>query len=262
MVAAVARIEAVVCGSRHEAAWLERNLLEVDLPPWNRTPGGQEVEVAIALDASVRAPALRAVHLPQPPDEGVTLFGPYLGGLQVRRAVSGLLRVYPLSYTAASLRGAEQDLADWMAVGRGDRAVMVRSLTAVLNRDATAVALAGAALAEARGRAARQEAFELAARIHDELRGLEWVSSAQRVSLLSQESADICGYAEGILVGFALRSGRLRRWIARRCDVRDAGPHLEATPEAWRDLARNNAELAAALERAGSAGPSPHIRSR
>lgn len=45
MVAAVARIEAVSCDSVHEAAWLERNLLEAGLPRWNRTPGGQETVV-------------------------------------------------------------------------------------------------------------------------------------------------------------------------------------------------------------------------
>jgi excinuclease ABC subunit C len=33
IVAAVANIEVVVCGSRHEAAWLERNVLEARLPP-------------------------------------------------------------------------------------------------------------------------------------------------------------------------------------------------------------------------------------
>lgn len=35
MVASVARIEAVACDSVHEAAWLERNLLETSMPPWN-----------------------------------------------------------------------------------------------------------------------------------------------------------------------------------------------------------------------------------
>jgi excinuclease ABC subunit C len=56
MVVAVAWIEAVECASRHEAAWLERNLLEAALPPWNRTGGGQEVPVAILLDSREPAP--------------------------------------------------------------------------------------------------------------------------------------------------------------------------------------------------------------
>ena len=38
MVARTARVEAVVCDSAHEAAWLERNLLRASLPPWNRAP--------------------------------------------------------------------------------------------------------------------------------------------------------------------------------------------------------------------------------
>ena len=33
MVARIARVEAVICDSAHEAAWLERNLLQRRLPP-------------------------------------------------------------------------------------------------------------------------------------------------------------------------------------------------------------------------------------
>ena len=50
MVRRIARIEAVICQSEHEAAWLERNLLEQVLPPWNKTAGGQEVPVFLRLD--------------------------------------------------------------------------------------------------------------------------------------------------------------------------------------------------------------------
>jgi excinuclease ABC subunit C len=52
MVARIARVEAVPCASGHEAAWLERNLLQRGKPPWNRNPsGGQESEVWIRLSA-------------------------------------------------------------------------------------------------------------------------------------------------------------------------------------------------------------------
>lgn len=57
MIARAARIEAVSCESVHEAAWLERNLLEVSLPRWNRTPGGQESAVYIRMDTRPSAPA-------------------------------------------------------------------------------------------------------------------------------------------------------------------------------------------------------------
>ncbi len=90
MVARIARVEAVTCDSAHEAAWLERNLLEHRRPPWNRTPGGQEAEVWIRLSASPRRPGLTVVRQPAPGD-----FGPYLGGARVRLAVTALHRVLP-----------------------------------------------------------------------------------------------------------------------------------------------------------------------
>src|SRR5215510_7357692 len=37
MVPNIARVEALVCASEHEAAWLERNLLEHRKPRWNRS---------------------------------------------------------------------------------------------------------------------------------------------------------------------------------------------------------------------------------
>src|ERR1700722_30856 len=40
MVARIVRVEAVACDSAHEAAWLERNLLQARKPPWNRAPDG------------------------------------------------------------------------------------------------------------------------------------------------------------------------------------------------------------------------------
>src|SRR5690349_18988751 len=79
MVVRVARIEAVVCDSAHEAAWLERNLLERTLPPYNRTRGGQEVPVYLRLDGRPAAPGVSVVHDVRPA-RGVTHFGPYLGG--------------------------------------------------------------------------------------------------------------------------------------------------------------------------------------
>lgn len=57
MVRRIARVEALVCDSAHEAAWLERNLLERRLPPWNRSRGGQEVPVWVRLDGG--GPAVR-----------------------------------------------------------------------------------------------------------------------------------------------------------------------------------------------------------
>ncbi len=111
MVGRIARVEAVVCDSAHEAAWLERNLLQRRLPPWNRSAsGGQESEVWIRLSESARAPGMTVVHQPGHGDPA-RHFGPYLGGQKVRDAVSGLNRVLPLGYAADSAAGTERDLA-------------------------------------------------------------------------------------------------------------------------------------------------------
>ena len=136
MVARIARVEAVVCDSAHEAAWLERNLLRRRLPPWNRSPGGQEAEVWIRLSESARTPGVTVVRQPASGD-----FGPYLGGQKVRDAVSGLGRVLPLGYAADGPAGTERDMARVRGASPAARAALARSITAVLRRDQAAVGL-------------------------------------------------------------------------------------------------------------------------
>src|SRR6195952_1712794 len=151
MMLRVARIEALVCDSAHEAAWLERNLLERSLPPWNRIVGGLEVPVTIRLDPSPEAPrlGLTSAHRPAP---GVRCFGPYLGARKVQLAVSGLERLYPLGHAGPT-----------RAAGSG------------LDREPTAVAGALAALTARREAAAGAQAYEAAARLQAEIEAVEWV---------------------------------------------------------------------------------------
>jgi len=137
MVARIARVEAATCDSVHEAAWLERNLLEHGLPPWNRVPGGQEVPVYLRLDDRPGAPGLHVVHSGQEPGPG-RLFGPYLGGAKARLAVAALGRVLPLAYAGARLDGAARDLARVRGVAPPQRAELVAAVAAVLDRDVSA----------------------------------------------------------------------------------------------------------------------------
>jgi len=109
MVARVARIEAVTCDSPHEAAWLERNLLETSLLAWNRTLGGQEGLVFIRMDQSQAAPGLTVEYVREPA-ANARYFRPYLGRQRVRLAVTGLHRILPLGYTSTGLRGAQLEL--------------------------------------------------------------------------------------------------------------------------------------------------------
>ena len=246
MVARVARVEAVLCDSPHEAAWLERNLLQAARPPWNRTPGGQEVLVYLQLDARPRAPGLTVAraHRPGP---GLRYFGPYLGGLRARQAVAAIGRVCPLAATGTALRGAERDLARARGAAGGDRGALAEAVSAILAREPAAVSAARARLEQLRGEATQALAFELAAKINSELEALDWIISPQRVTTLEPAAFEACGWSGQLLVRFVIRAGRLRQWSQEHCDQAAAGPALAATPAGWAGFAQRSAELAAAL---------------
>ena len=195
MVARIARVEAVVCDSAHEAAWLERNLLQRRLPPWNRSrSGGQESEVWIRLSQSSRAPGVTVVYQPLPgPDRH---FGPYLGGQKARDAVSGLGRALPLAYAAERPGGSERDMARVRGASPAGRPALARTLAAVLDRDPAAVASVRAELTARRAAAAAGLAFEFAARLQAELEALDWVCAEQKVALAPDAAdADAWGWA-------------------------------------------------------------------
>jgi excinuclease ABC subunit C len=245
MVARVARVEAVVCDSGHEAAWLERNLLRAGLPPWNRSPsGGQEKEVWIRLSESPRAPGVQIVHRPSP---RAREFGPYLGGLQVRRAVSGLSRVLPLAYAGGELSGTRHEMARVLGVTAAERAGLAATVAAVLDRDPAAVGLVRERLAARRDEAAAALAFEFAARLQEEIEALAWVTAEQKVTRSAPDDLDVCGWAAGLLVRFTIRAGRLSGWSQGSCDAAAARRQLAGTPAEWTGFAQRNAELAARL---------------
>lgn len=245
MVAAIARVEAVECASGHEAAWLERSLLEGSLPPWNKTAGGQEVEVYLRLDATARSPGLAVVHECRH-TEGARYFGRYLGGQRARLAAAALLRVYPLGY-AGDGAGTARELGTQRGALPADRAWLAAAIGAVLNREPTAITTVQAGLTSRRDAAAAAQAYELAGRIHSELTALGWVTAPQCAALPEHIDADACGWADGLLTRFAIRGGRIRRWHQHRQPKAGAVALLGATPPRWRDFANNNARLAANL---------------
>lgn len=251
MVRRIARVEAVVCDSVHEASWLERNLLERHLlesalPRWNRTPGGAETPVYIRLRVRAAAPGLSVVHLAEPAD-GFRHFGPYLGGRRVRLAVSALHRVLPVSYTGTGMRGAELEMARKRGVVTGDRDELIDVLTAVLRREPAAVERVLGDLRQARDRAAGAQAFELAGRVQEEIEALGWVTCAQRATVADAGDCDAYGWSDGILVHFQVRAGRLCGWRQRACSLATARGRLAGTPPDWAAFAERTADLAAAL---------------
>ncbi|MFI6827739.1 GIY-YIG nuclease family protein [Kribbella sp. NPDC050241] len=245
MVNRIARIESVWCDSAHEAAWLERNLLEHSKPRWNRTEGGAEVVGYIRFDDGPQRPGLRFTHTVSP---AAPHFGPYLGGLRVRQAISALQRVLPLQYTADS-NGSVREFAELFGIGPDDREALARTACAVLERDPAAVTALRAELVRRRDRAAAGLRFEFAAKLQDELAAFEWIVAEQKVSRLEPQDVDVHGWSDGVLVRFRMLGGRMQTWTQQAVTETTARDRVEATPVAWRTFAQRNADLAARLRR-------------
>lgn len=262
MVPQIVRVDVAVCASEHEAAWLERNLLERSKPRWNRARGGLEVPVWLQLDDGPRSPGLHIAH-----DAGQELhagvFGPYLGGTRVRLAVTALDVLYPLAYAADGLRGAELAMAEARGVRPADRGLLASTLAQILSGDPGAVRTACDALAGRRSRAAAELEFEQAGRIQEQLEAVEWLVSTQRVtvgagaprvaSTAGQRAprrrrtpeAVAAGWADGVLVEFGLQHGRVCSWSQRACSAAEAAPLVAASPAKLAEFAAGNATVAA-----------------
>ena len=259
MVPQIVRIEAVACDSVHEAVWLERNLLERAKPRWNRVRGGAEVPVCIRLERRTGAARLMVLHWPlvdRPggPPSAVETFGPYLGGTRTRLAVSALERVLPLRYTDDRLAGGQRELASVRGVEAADQDRYLATVTAVLRRQPAEVETVREQLVRRRDRASAHLAFELAARIQQEIQAVDWIVSEQKVTRLFPADCDAYGWDNGLLVGFRIRGGRLCGWEQRTCRWPAAQPYLDQTPAGWSTFAAHNAELGRRLADAHLSG--------
>ncbi|MFF0345215.1 GIY-YIG nuclease family protein [Kribbella sp. NPDC004875] len=242
MVRRIARVEGVWCDSEHEAAWLERNLLEHFKPRWNRVEGGAEVVGYIRLDSGTR-PGLRFEHIVA---GNAPHFGPYLGGLRIRQAISGLHRVLPLQYTVEG-DGSAEEFGRLFGIGPKDRDALARAAIAVLERDPAAVGTVRDELVRRRDRAAGELRYEFAAKVQGEIEALDWIVAEQKVSWLEPRDADVYGWASGVLVRFEVRGGRMCRWTQRAAGAATGRERAAETPELWREFAQRNAELAARM---------------
>ncbi|MGW6279836.1 GIY-YIG nuclease family protein [Kribbella sp. NPDC055071] len=240
MVRRIARVEGVWCDSDHEAAFLERNLLEHSKPRWNRTEGGAEVVGYIRLAGGTK-PGLRFEHTPT-----ADHYGPYLGGLQIRKAISGLHRVLPLQYTVEE-DGSAREFGQLFGIGPGDRDALTRTAIAVLERDPAAVTALRDELIRRRDRAAGELRYEFAGKVQAELEALDWIVAEQKVAWLDPRDADVYGWADGVLVHFQVRGGRMCTWTQRAVTERTARDRVASTPVLWQSFAQRNAELAARL---------------
>jgi excinuclease ABC subunit C len=247
MVARIGRVEVVLCDSEHEAWWLERNLLEQQLPPFNLTAGGQEVPTYIVLHRADTGPRLTVTPLPQR-SPNATIFGPYLGATRVRSAVAGLHRVFPLGFTATSGDRSARELATARGMPASAPTELTDSVTAVLRADEDAVAAVSSQLVARRDQAVARLAFEVARNIQSELGGVAWTASPQKMTRPNTGNSTIQGWAHGVLVRYEIRDGRLSRWTQRQTSRAPAQP-ITGNDEAaeWRRFAERNAQLSARL---------------
>jgi excinuclease ABC subunit C len=244
MVGRVEWVEPVVCESEHEAAFLESDLLERHPTRYNRTLGMESV-VWLRLDSRPASPSLDVFHDVDPHD-GAEWFGPYLGWEPARQARAGLLRLYPIAYTGAAITRSDRELARSLRVGEADRDVLARRIRAVLRREPGAVRDAMHGLEASRERAAERLMFEHAADVQESIRGLRWVTEVQKLNALEPVDGDhrATAFAAGepVSVVLSLRGGRMaQRQVLRGRRVARSGD------SPWSDLARENAELMAAL---------------
>lgn len=178
MVRRVRRVVTVGATSEHEAAFIERALLERHDPPFNRTLGVESV-VAIRLTAW----SILAVHEVMPA-EGVRYFGPYLGWSPTAGAAAALARAFPihLARPSAQLSTVERDLAKRRGIGAADAQELARRITAVLDRDTVAVGEVVAQTEATRDRASELALYERAAELHAEIAGLRWIAQPQSIA--------------------------------------------------------------------------------
>lgn len=181
MVRRVRRILIAPAASEHEAALLERVLLERLDPPFNRTQG---IEVLVALRVSTAPPQIAAVvEL----DRNAPHFGPYLGWAPTLAAASALARMFPLHLCrpGSELGSLELDLARRKGVSIADASRLARSVVDVLDARPDAVDGIVIALERDRDRAADLRLFEQAAEVQRQLVGIRWITQAQRLMHLA-----------------------------------------------------------------------------
>jgi excinuclease ABC subunit C len=244
MVPQIARVEAVVCASVHEAAWLERNLLERSRPRWNRAVGGQEVPRWLILDPSPDRPGLRLTHAPEAHRRA---FGPYLGGDRSRTALRGILRVWPVHLTGTRSTGTGRAIAEARGLGPADRERLLVDVIQLLGHDPRALDEVTARLIAARDEAVAGLMFETARQVQDELGAVAWLVSPQRVTASHPPGLVVHGWSAGMLVSFSGTATRLDRWESRHLDGPRGQDLAQLTPPEWREFATTNAELAAEL---------------
>jgi excinuclease ABC subunit C len=182
MVRGVARVLVESCVSEHEAALLERMLLERLEPPFNRTTG---VEAIAGVRLGATPPAIGAVVDLEAGME--RLFGPYLGWAPTFAAAAALSRLFPLHFCRpeTELDSVQRDIARLRGVSVNDLAALSAQAADVLERDPTAVTAAVERVRHERDHASDMRLYERAADLQRQIDGILWIAQPQSVMTLA-----------------------------------------------------------------------------
>ena len=181
MVRRVRRILVSSCVSEHEAALLERTLLERLDPPFNRTTG---FETVVGVRLSSTPPGIAVVVELAPRVDRV--FGPYLGWAPTYAAASALMRLFPVHFCRppGELDSIERDLARIRGVGEHDLDDLSQRAANVLDRDRSAVIDAVDRVRRERDHASELCLYERASELQRQIDGILWITQRQDVMRL------------------------------------------------------------------------------
>jgi excinuclease ABC subunit C len=235
MVHAAVRVDWTIVGSEIEALALEFTWIKSFNPQFNVQFKDDKTYPYLAVSLSEQFPRLfvsRHKHV-----KGNRYFGPFTNTWALRGTVEVLQKIFPIRACSqpnfnravatkrqcllGDIGKCSAPCVDW--ISQEEHSALAKNLTAYLDRNPTDIAQS---LRLDMERASRDEEFELAARLRDQLKALDKTTEFTETSLNNNFSADLIAIHEEVTHAaaslFSIRAGRIiasRAWIIDLSDV-------------------------------------------
>jgi excinuclease ABC subunit C len=235
MVHTAVRVDWTIVGSEIEALALEFTWIKSFNPQFNVQFKDDKTYPYLAVSLSEQFPRLfvsRHKHV-----KGNRYFGPFTNTWALRGTVEVLQKIFPIRACSqpnfnravatkrqcllGDIGKCSAPCVDW--ISQEEHSALAKNLTAYLDRNPTDIAQS---LRLDMERASRDEEFELAARLRDQLKALDKTTEFTETSLNNNFSADLIAIHEEVTHAaaslFSIRAGRIiasRAWIIDLSDV-------------------------------------------
>jgi excinuclease ABC subunit C len=235
MVHTAVRVDWTIVGSEIEALALEFTWIKSFNPQFNVQFKDDKTYPYLAVSLSEQFPRLfvsRHKHV-----KGNRYFGPFTNAWALRGTVEVLQKIFPIRACSqpnfnravatkrqcllGDIGKCSAPCVDW--ISQEEHSALAKNLTAYLDRNPTDIAQS---LRLDMERASRDEEFELAARLRDQLKALDKTTEFTETSLNNNFSADLIAIHEEVTHAaaslFSIRAGRIiasRAWIIDLSDV-------------------------------------------